>query len=143
MMGRKLRCTLDLIHPDLKHKVESKQTSQKTYHDRHATYRNFRVGDSIYTIHFGYGPKWIPGLVQEITGPVSYAESSGDMWIIYSADRRRISLYQWLPILRRRTTQSHSGAPQEMVSPLPNKDLPTMTPATEDSGAVGAPRVEL
>lgn len=61
MMGRKLRCTLDLMHPDLKQKVESKQTSQKNYHDRHAKHRNFEEGDSVYTKNFGYGPKWIPG----------------------------------------------------------------------------------
>ncbi len=63
MMGRKLRCTLDLIHPDLKKKVESKQASQKTHHDKHTKERNFATGDSIYTKNYGCGPKWIPGLI--------------------------------------------------------------------------------
>lgn len=36
------------------------------------------VGDSVYTKNFGCGPKWITGLVQEITGPVSYTVIVGD-----------------------------------------------------------------
>lgn len=48
-MGRKLRCTLDFIHPNQKKKVEAKQTSQKAYHDKHARECNFGAGDPIYT----------------------------------------------------------------------------------------------
>ena len=77
-MGRKLRCTLDLIHPNLKKKVEAKQTSQKTCHDKHARTRNFGAGEPIYTKNYGYGPKWIPGLIHETTGPVSYTVLLGD-----------------------------------------------------------------
>ena len=32
----------------------------------------------MYTKNFGCGPKWIPGLVQEITGPMSYTVLVGD-----------------------------------------------------------------
>nr|XP_043895059.1 uncharacterized protein K02A2.6-like [Solea senegalensis] len=78
LMGRKLRCTLDLIHPDLKKKVEAKQTSQKAYHDKHAKERNFVAGESIYTKNYGYGPKWVPGLIHDTTGPVSYTVLLGD-----------------------------------------------------------------
>ena len=78
LMGIKLRCTLDLIHPDLKKKVEAKQTSQKAYHDKHASEHNFVAGEPIYTKNYGYGPKWIPGLIHETTGPVSYTVLLGD-----------------------------------------------------------------
>ena len=78
LMGIKLRCTLDLIHPDLKKKVEAKQTSQKAYHDKHAREHNFVAGEPIYTKNYGYGPKWIPGLIHETTGPVSYTVLLGD-----------------------------------------------------------------
>ncbi|XP_013763339.1 uncharacterized protein LOC102215153 [Pundamilia nyererei] len=58
MMGQKLRCTLDLIHPDLKQKVTAKQDSQRL------------------------GPKWIPGLIQEMTGPVSYLVMLGNGTVV-------------------------------------------------------------
>lgn len=76
MMGRRLRCTLDLIHPELK--VESKQASHKAYHDKYAKECNFVAGDPVYTKNYGCGPKWVPGLIQEITGPVSYTVLLGN-----------------------------------------------------------------
>lgn len=89
-MGRKLRCTLDLIHSDLKKRVES-----KAYHDKHAKTRNFVAGDSVYTRNYRWRPKWIPGQIVEITGPLSHTvllgnSWSGVMWINCSADRSRI-----------------------------------------------------
>lgn len=72
MMGRKLRCTLDLIHLNLKQKVVSKQDNQKLYQERHTKKHTFVIRDSMYTRNYEWGPKWIPGLIQEMTGPVSY-----------------------------------------------------------------------
>ncbi|KAL3995729.1 protein phosphatase 1 regulatory subunit 15B [Sarotherodon galilaeus] len=82
MMGRKLRCTLDLIHADLKQKVTAKQDSQRLYHDRHAKERMFVIGDTVYTRNYGGGPKWIPGLIQEMTGPVSYLVMLGNGTVV-------------------------------------------------------------
>ena len=78
LLGRKLRCTLDLMHPDLNSKVQSKQDRQTRDHDTKAKGRWFKLGDSVLTRNFSLGPKWIPGLIESVTGPVSYKVMLGD-----------------------------------------------------------------
>uniref|UniRef100_A0A8C5MGF4 Gypsy retrotransposon integrase-like protein 1 n=1 Tax=Leptobrachium leishanense TaxID=445787 RepID=A0A8C5MGF4_9ANUR len=78
LCGRKLRSTLDLIHPDFKGQVQEKQVKQKLYHDQHAKERHLREGDKVYTRNFGVGPSWIPGTVQTQTGPVSCTVALGN-----------------------------------------------------------------
>ncbi|XP_056589597.1 uncharacterized protein K02A2.6-like [Triplophysa dalaica] len=82
LMGRKLRCTLDKIHPDFTSKMEGKQQVQKEHHDQHVRSRYFEVGDIVYTRNFGYGPKWVPGVIQDITGPVSYKVALGNAQVV-------------------------------------------------------------
>lgn len=72
LQGRRLRSTLDFVHPDLRTKVERKQRIQKKYHDKQGPGRSFQIGDAVVTRNFSYGPKWIPGFIAKVTGPVSY-----------------------------------------------------------------------
>ena len=104
LTGRKLRCKLDLIHPDLKKKVEAKPTSQKAFQDKRARERNFVAGEPVYTKNYGYGPKWIPGLIHETTGPVSYTVLLGDGKLV----RRHVD--QLFSRLGAFSSESRSGA---------------------------------
>lgn len=72
LMGRKLRSDLDMLFPGVKSNVAAKQEQQKLYHDAHAKQRNFSPGDSVYVCNFGVGERWIPGVIAQKTGPVSY-----------------------------------------------------------------------
>ncbi|XP_061567238.1 uncharacterized protein K02A2.6-like [Cololabis saira] len=78
LLGRKLRCTLDLIHPDMARRVMNKQEKQKNVHDRRAKERGFKVGDSVQVRNYSHGPKWVPGFIETVTGPVSYTVMLGD-----------------------------------------------------------------
>ncbi len=78
LLGRKLRSTLDLLHPDLQQKVHDKQSKQKQQHDNKWQVRSFQVGDAVLTRNFSYGPKWIPGFIAKVTGPLSYQVMLGD-----------------------------------------------------------------
>ncbi len=82
LLGRKLRCTLDKIHPDFTGKMETKQQNQKVYHDQHVKSRYFQIGDPVYTRNFGYGPNLVHGVIQDITGPVSYTVTLGNAQIV-------------------------------------------------------------
>lgn len=82
LYGRKLRSTLDLIHPDFRSQVEHKQLKQKQHHDLHAKERSVLVGDPVYTRNFSGGPTWVPGAVEERTGPVSCTVSLGNGKIV-------------------------------------------------------------
>ena len=53
--------------------VTRKQTAQKIQHDKHAVDRDICVGDDVFVRNFSlHGSKWLPGLVVECTGPLSY-----------------------------------------------------------------------
>ncbi|XP_038139940.1 uncharacterized protein K02A2.6-like [Cyprinodon tularosa] len=78
LMSRRLRSTLDLLLPDVKSKIRKKQLKQKEHHDIHSKWRSFAPGDDVYVRNYSYGPKWIPAVVDENTGPVSYTVQAGD-----------------------------------------------------------------
>ncbi|KAK3746542.1 hypothetical protein QZH41_005600 [Actinostola sp. cb2023] len=122
LMGRKLRCRLDLLHPNLQGKIHVKQMKMKQLHDQHAKLREFSTGDPVYMKNFGPGPHWIPAVVQEVTGPLSYTVLLGDGRI----QRRHVDHLRtkWetqadLPVLPQ---------PEEpravVVTPYPNDDVP-------------------
>ena len=56
LCGRKLRSTLNLIHPDFQSRVRGKQQKPKHYHDMHARTRKLKEGDLVFTRNYGSGP---------------------------------------------------------------------------------------
>ena len=72
MFGRPLRSQLDLLQPNMHTKVQSRQERQKFDHDQHSRSREFKCGDLVHVRNFSQGPRWIPGVVVQIRGPVSY-----------------------------------------------------------------------
>ena len=72
MFGRPLCSQLDLLQPNIQVKVQSRQERQKSDHDRHARSREFKCSDLVHIRNFGQGPMWIPGVVIQVRGPVSY-----------------------------------------------------------------------
>ena len=55
-VGRKLRTWLDLLLPNVKEHVQSKQAAQKTYHDRHSHARELMQGQAVWVLNFRDGP---------------------------------------------------------------------------------------
>ena len=72
LVGRQLKTPLDNLRPNLCTKVEMKQRAQKQNHDRRAINRSFTVGDLVYSMNYANGKRWMPGLVVEQTGPLSF-----------------------------------------------------------------------
>ena len=74
LMGRKLRSRLDLMQPSLTSRVQQSQMTQKKNHDTKKPYRQFAEGDLVYAENFStnIGTKWLPGKIDEVTGPLSY-----------------------------------------------------------------------
>ena len=67
-----MKCNLDLLKPDISRTVEKRQENRKKYHDLRVKARRFEIGNKVFVLNFASGPKWIPGEVIRITGPVSY-----------------------------------------------------------------------
>ena len=78
LFGRPLRSPLDLLHPDIRSRVSSHQEQQKGNHDRHAKERVFHEEDLVYARNFRPGQVWLPGVVVQVRGPVSYSVKLGN-----------------------------------------------------------------
>ena len=72
LQGRRIRTRLDLLKPSVTERVEQRQLQQKLSHDNTACKMCFSKGETVYAQNFGIGQKWMPGVVQEVTGPVSF-----------------------------------------------------------------------
>lgn len=73
LMNRRLNTRLTALVPDLENKVMHRQQMQKQHHDQHATQRVFDVGDTVYArLYVNNTTKWTPGIVESITGPLSF-----------------------------------------------------------------------
>ena len=72
LFGRKVRTHLGHLHPDEAKAVEEQQLKQKVYHDGHAKDSQVNVGDPVYVTNFSSGPSWLPGVVVNKSGPVSF-----------------------------------------------------------------------
>ena len=73
LLGRKPRSRLDLVYPENGRKVRQSQASQKQAHDWHAEEHTTQEGEAVYASNFRRGPKWLPGILKESTGPTSFA----------------------------------------------------------------------
>ncbi|XP_054875417.1 uncharacterized protein K02A2.6-like [Amphiprion ocellaris] len=82
MMSRRLRSALDLVRPDVKTKVLQKQLKRKENHDARSKQRGFTSGDDVLIRNYSYGPKWIPGVIQDFSGPLSYTVNVGSGQVV-------------------------------------------------------------
>ena len=76
------RQRLDLMRPESETRVVEKQALQKKDHDRRSKLRTLQVGDSVMAKNYREGPHWMPGLVVDCKGPLSYVVQleSGLLW---------------------------------------------------------------
>lgn len=73
LLGHRPRSRLDLLFPDLSSNVTKAQQRQKAAHDSKSADRSFQLGDTVYSKAYSRGqPKWVPAIVVQKTGPVSY-----------------------------------------------------------------------
>ena len=88
LIGRRIRCHLDFLRPNLAAKVRQCQNRQKDKHDYHPRNRELQIGDIVFAKNYGAGESWLPGVIQNKTGPSSF--------IVDLTDGRRIRrhLYQ-------------------------------------------------
>ncbi len=81
-LKREVRTRLDLMKPDGERQVAAKQAMQKMAHDKKAKARELTVGQEVMARNYRDGDKWLPGVVVERKGPLSYVVQmkSGVLW---------------------------------------------------------------
>jgi len=71
-LQRSVRTRVDLLKPNRRSHVLSKQSQQKSAHDRRAQDREWFIGQSVMVRNLRPGPDWVPGVIVERLGPLSY-----------------------------------------------------------------------
>ena len=71
LQKHKIRTRLDLLKPGWNECVEHCQQMQKTEHDVLAQQTTFSQEEVVYVCNFSTRSRWLPGVIQEISGPVS------------------------------------------------------------------------
>ena len=81
-LGRAIRTRFDLVKPSLEGRVLQKQASQKLHRDKHTRQRNFSIGHRVLARNFRPGPAWVPAVITEQLGPVTFAVTlqDGQCW---------------------------------------------------------------
>ena len=75
-LKRKLRTRFYLIKPDVTKSVCAQQAKQKSNHDRHSQGREYFVGQNVQAHNFREGPCWVPGVIVERLGSLTYFSSN-------------------------------------------------------------------
>ena len=70
------------MRPDVERQVQWRQSKQKDRHDLHARPRCFSVGQSVMARNFQAGAAWVPGVIVQQLGPLTYLieVSEGRLW---------------------------------------------------------------
>ena len=79
--AEKLCTRFDLLKPNCEERVLEKQAQQKQQHDRRAKSREWHVGQLVMARNLRTGPNWIPGVIIERAGPLSYVIETEDKQI--------------------------------------------------------------
>ena len=121
LMGRQLLTPLGRLRPNLSARVHTAQTAQKIQHDKSSQAHHFHVQDKVYVRNFRNVPTWLAGVIVATRGPVSYD--------IELADDRVVRRH--MDNIRRRHITTYQGSaelPDELDSPIPMSNLPSLDP---------------
>ena len=82
LQRRHIRTRFDMLRPDSKARVNQEQSRQKEGHDHRAKCREFFIGQSVMVKNLRPGPDWVPGVIVERLGLVTYSveTSENQMW---------------------------------------------------------------
>lgn len=135
LMSRRLRCTLDKLHPDMNTKVEQSQRRQVENHNRHASISpKYTVGDKVFVRNFLSGPKWLDGEIIDVKGPVSYNVKMCDSGRIMHRHVEHLRERWCDPPATMDTTPVVMGTPT--IAPIP---APVPEPVAPSTPSVVAP----
>ena len=143
LMGRRLRSHLSMIHPVkeigeatqelVQEKVRATQERQKKWHDKRAKPRSFFIGDQVLVLNFGRGPKWLPGKVTSIRGPVSVTVELADGRSVrrHYDHIRASSLSEAETVVQRDVVPRQQATWSDSLSLGSEQELPPAVPAPE------------
>jgi len=115
-MNRALRTRLDLIQPNLEGSVTKAQGMQKAHHDTKAKETRYLIGQSVMAKNFRNGPKWLPGVIVEQLGTLTFLVQldNGMFW------KRHVEQLRCLDDTPRNVTNSEAPYSSNVNEEIPN-----------------------
>ena len=131
LLGRKPQSHLTIMQPNLATRVRNKVQGQVAAHYQHTKERHFQIEDPVFAKNFGNpGKAWIPGIISEVKGPLTFHIELNDGRIIR----------QHIDHIRSRTSSSKDKTVPNIEDddipwhprPSQNEDTtPTVSPSTQ------------
>ena len=133
LLGQCPRLRLDLLKPHTAERVESSQLKQKEQHNRRSRERKLDVGENVFVRNYHGGDKWLPGVIEQRTGPVSFR--------VKLTDGRDRHCHQ--DQLRKRSVEvpQNSESEPEVIVPSPVITVPPTDPPDSPNSST-EPNVE-
>ena len=125
VLHRGIRTRLDLLRPDRESHVLTKQAKQKAQHDQRARGNDFFIGQSVMAKNLRPGPDWVPAVVVERLGPLTYLVETADrlLW------KRHIDLLRELAVRHpiSETQDSEDPEPPDIDVPVVDSGPPVLS----------------
>ena len=118
LLKRQPRSHLNIMRPSISLHVQSKQLQQKITNDRHVKNKKLAVDDSVFVCNYATGPTWLPGIIVEERGELTFHVQMEDGRIF----RRHIDH------IRKRTCSSDNSNIDEGADDF----LPDSTPSSSE-----------
>ncbi|XP_039590611.1 uncharacterized protein K02A2.6-like [Polypterus senegalus] len=138
LMKRRLTTALDRLNPDFQADMHMKQGELAQKHE--GVFRQFRPLQTVYARNFVGEPQWMPAVVQEATGPVSYRVQTEDGHICRRhVDQLRERMIDEGPVPEPESMQQPVTTVQQ---PPGSPKIPTSSKSTPDNDTVVTPTTE-
>ena len=127
-LRRCVRTRFDLLRPNCQNRVMEKQALQKDHQDRHCRDRSWFVGERVMVRNLRPGLDWIPGVIIERLGPVTYLVdvNNNQIWKRHADQLKSCS--ETPPSLDG-DPEPPMSRPREPAAPLPEPDDELFCPA--------------
>lgn len=79
LMGRSLRCKLDLLKPDIGRKVQKSQNEKELSENSKPQMRHIDVGQAVLARSYGRRDPWVIGAIVKQTGLISFVVKVGHL----------------------------------------------------------------
>jgi len=104
ILKRRTRTRLDLVRPLTQNRVLEKQDQDQQRHNAHAPFHAFYEEDSAWARNFRGVPRWLPGVIGQKLGPVTFTVrlADGRIWRRYQGQLKSSSVVytvKWLALL--------------------------------------------
>lgn len=141
-LKREVKTRFDLLHPNIQKHVEKQQQKQKSNHDQHAKFHEFKVGDSVMAKNLRPGTNWVPALVIAKLGPLSYLVETVESKLLWRRHVDHLKKLETEPISL--FLESENDEPeletQDEVIGMPQVVLPNATPSQAEGLDNGEPQ---